>query len=270
MYNSRPVLYRSPGRSVQPAAICTTRLETGRRSVRGGAFSLSSSRSQAKSWETGPRPADEQSCGLSLDLYKSPDPQADLYNSRPVARTFCTTHFILYKSPERSVQLASRRGGDLLAWERSSRLSCSRGQAKSSEAGPRPADEQSCGLSLDLYKSPDPQNRCLPCRRCLPRSLRQTTPTRQTDLSSDRSYELRAHLSPPFPGADLYNSRPVLYNSLRGREAICTTHSERCVVFVAEELFCLNHRHFEADSFGYRRSPPTRFLLPSQGAGKEY
>ena len=42
------------------------------------------------------------------------------------------------------------------------------------EAGPRPADEQSCGLSLDLYKSPDPQNRCLPCRRCLPRSLRQT------------------------------------------------------------------------------------------------
>ena len=101
------------------------------------------------------------------------------------------------------------------------------------------------------------QNRCLPCRRCLPRSLRQTTPTRQTDLSSDRSYELRAHLSPPFPGADLYNSRPVLYNSLRGREAICTTHSERCVVFVAEELFCLNHRHFEADSFGYRRSHST-------------
>ena len=118
-------------------------------------------------------------------------------------------------------------------------------QAKSWESGPRPADEQSCGLSLDLYKSPDPQNRCLPCRRCLPRSLRQTTPTRQTDLSSDRSYELRAHLSPPFPGGDLYNSRPVLYNSLRGREAICTTHSERCVVFVAEELFCLNHRHFE-------------------------
>ncbi len=119
-----------------------------------------------------------------------------------------------------------------------------------------------------LYKSP--ANLCLPCRRCLPYRQRQTTPTRQTDLSSDRSYELRAHLSPPFPGADLYNSRPVLYNSLRGREAICTTHSERCVVFVAEELFCLNHRHFEADSFGYRRSPPTRFLLPSQGAGKEY
>ncbi len=187
-----------------------------------------------------------------------------------IPRPTCTTRG---RPPGRSVQLVSfrtSRRNILYNSPRAGRRSARVGAFKSSETGPRPADEQSRGLSLDLYKSPDPQNRCLPCRRCLPRSLRQTTPTRQTDLSSDRSYELRAHLSPPFPGGDLYNSRPVLYNSLRGREAICTTHSERCVVFVAEELFCLNHRHFEADSFGYRRSPPTRFLLPSQGAGKEY
>ncbi len=92
---------RPPGRSVQLVSFRTSRRNilynsprAGRRSARVGAF---------KSSETGPRPADEQSCGLSPH-----PPRPALFGRKE-----------LYNSSGRSVQLASRRGGDLPAWKRS-------------------------------------------------------------------------------------------------------------------------------------------------------
>ncbi len=92
-----------------------------------------------------------------------------------IPRPTCTTRgrFCTGRQTGRRSKLTCTTRGRFCTGRQTGRRSARVG-AKSSEAGPRPADEQSCGLSLDLYKSPDPQNRCVPCRRCLPRSLRQT------------------------------------------------------------------------------------------------
>ncbi len=97
-----------------------------------------------------------------------------------VARTFCTTRFIPYKSPEHSVQLAS--GGEAI---------CPRGSVQ--ELGSR---AETSGRTI-LWAQPS-----------------------SPDAGTLRPKGARACV---VPRLELYNSRPVRYNSLR---PFCTTRFE--------------------------------------------